>query len=72
MALAIGAFAGGFLVGRFGPGPREAAMAGAMTALIAMVLAGAQTGFSAASLVALVLGVAFAWFGGRAGVRSKK
>lgn len=71
MALAIGAFAGGFLVGRFGPGKREAAMSGAMTAIIAMVLAGAQTGFSPSSLVAVALGVAFAWLGGRSGVRSK-
>ena len=72
LALALGAFAGGFLVGRFGPGVREATMAGAMTAIIAMTLAGAQTGFSPASLVALLIGVAFAWLGGRSGVRSKK
>ncbi len=71
LALAIGAFAGGFLVGRFGPGKREAAMSGAMTAIIAMVLAGAQTGFSPASLIAVFLGVLFAWLGGRSGVRSK-
>lgn len=72
LALGLGAAAGGFLVGRFGSGVREASMAGAMATLIAVVLAGAQSGFSWTSIVMVGLGAGFAWLGGKGGVRSKK
>jgi tRNA-(ms[2]io[6]A)-hydroxylase len=75
LAFAIAAFAGGFLVGRFGKGtrPREAAAAGAATALVALTIAaGGGIGSVAAGAVMVVvvgaLAVAFAAWGGRLGV----
>jgi hypothetical protein len=69
LALALGAFAGGFLVGRFGAGtgPREAAASGAATAIIATLLAWHEGGVSWASALTVVLAIAFAAWGGRAG-----
>ena len=78
-ALGLAAFAGGYLVGRFGTGTgtREAATAGAMTALVALVLSlggGASGGGTAAvatSLVTVVIAVGFSWWGGRAGLAKR-
>ena len=75
-ALGLAAFGGGYLVGRFGAraGTREASTAGAMTALVALVLAlggGAAAGAAAAiasSFVLVVVAVGFAWWGGRSGL----
>lgn len=78
MALAIAAFAGGLLVGRFGAGAgaREAASAGAAVALVAMALsyrAILQGGALAvgAALVTTAVAVGFAAWGGRVGARRK-
>jgi tRNA-(ms[2]io[6]A)-hydroxylase len=79
-ALALAAFGGGYVVGRFGTGtgPREAATAGAMTALIALALSlggGAAGGGMAAlatSLVTALLAVGFAAWGGRFGGKKRK
>jgi hypothetical protein len=74
LALAVAAFGGGFIVGRFGPGTgaREAALAGAATALIASAIAWA--GFTWSSLAAVVVtaavAVGFAAWGGRVGSRA--
>jgi len=71
LGLALAAFGGGFTVGRFGHGTcaREAAMSGAVTALVASAIAWA--GITVASVVAAVVtfGVAagFAAWGGRFG-----
>lgn len=78
-ALGLAAFGGGYLVGRFGTGTgaRESASAGAMTALVALVLSlgggGAAGGIVAVvtSLVTLFIAVGFAAWGGRAGVRKR-
>lgn len=75
LALGLASFAGGYLVGRFGAGTgtREAAAAGAMTALVAVVLAmggGAAAGAMAAIATAgvtVLLAVGFATWGGRIG-----
>ncbi len=75
-ALGLAAFGGGYLVGRFGTGvgTREAATAGAMTALVALVLAlgsGAAGGGMAAVVTAFVtvgIAVGFAFWGGRFGI----
>ena len=71
LALAIAAFAGGFVVGRFGSGTgaREAAYAGAATALIASLMAwsGITWASFVSTFVVFVVAVAFAGWGGRAG-----
>ena len=72
LGLALASFAGGFLVGRFGPGVREAALAGVMTSLVAVSISCSPTALSWASLVAVVIAVAFSAWGGRAGQRSKR
>jgi hypothetical protein len=74
LALALASFAGGWLVGRFGTGtgPREAAAAGAATAIFASMLACRSMGASATALVTLVIAVAFAAWGGRAGARRQE
>lgn len=75
LALALAAFAGGLVVGRFGAGAgvREAARAGAVTAAIATILA--FRGFSAATLVSALVtfavAVGFAAWGGRVGSKKK-
>ncbi len=71
LGLALAAFAGGVVVGRFGTGTgaREAAMSGGMTALIASAMAFA--GFTVATLIAAVVtfavAIGFAAWGGRLG-----
>lgn len=78
IAFALSAFAGGLLVGRFGAGtgPREAALSGAVTALIALAVSWrvlAEGGWAAvvSLLVPLLIGVGFAWWGGRVGTRKR-
>lgn len=80
LALALAAFGGGYVVGRFGTGtgPREAATAGAMTALVALVLslgggaAGGGVTAIATSLVTVVIAVGFAAWGGRVGTKKRR
>ncbi|MDB4994055.1 MAG: tRNA-(ms[2]io[6]A)-hydroxylase [Myxococcaceae bacterium] len=73
LALALGAFLGGYLVGRWGAasgaGVREAALAGLMTSLIVSVLACASFGISAAPLASIVLAVPLAAWGAHVGLR---
>lgn len=77
LALALAAFGGGFLVGRFGKGtrPREAALAGGATALMATALTvrGLELAWVTVATVAVTAAVAigFAAWGGRAGVRRR-
>jgi hypothetical protein len=73
-ALALASFAGGLLVGKFGAGtgPREAAMSGFATALIATVVAVREGGVSWASAVTFLIAVAFSAWGGRVGARRKR
>jgi tRNA-(ms[2]io[6]A)-hydroxylase len=78
VALGLSAFAGGYLVGRFGAGTtgREPASAGAMTAIVALVLAlGAGTASGLAALVTavvvLLLCVGSAAWGGKVGARKR-
>lgn len=74
-ALALAAFAGGVVVGKFGAGagPKESARSGAITALIAVAIS--FSGFTVASLVStiviFVVATGFAWWGGRVGIRKK-
>lgn len=76
VGLALAAFGGGVVVGRFGSGtgPREAAWSGAITALFASAMA--WSGPTAASFVALgvtfVVAVGFAAWGGRFGAARRK
>ncbi len=79
LAFAIAAFAGGFLVGRFGKGTRarEAAAAGAATSVIALTIAaGGGIGSVGAGLVMIavvaLLAIGFAAWGGKAGVARRK
>ena len=71
LGLAIAAFGGGFVVGRFGTGTgvREAAMSGGVTALVASAMAFA--GFTAATLIAaavtFAVAIGFAAWGGLVG-----
>lgn len=71
LGLALAAFGGGVVVGRFGhrTGAREAALSGALTALVASVMAWA--GFTLSTLVATLVtsavAVGFAAWGGRFG-----
>jgi hypothetical protein len=71
-ALALAAFAGGYLVGRWGgaANERQAALAGVTAALVASVLA--WTGISWVPLVTIALAALFAWMGGRTGVRGRR
>ncbi|MDB4941422.1 MAG: tRNA-(ms[2]io[6]A)-hydroxylase [Labilithrix sp.] len=77
-AVALACFGGGYLVGRFGKGTgaREAGTAGAMTALVALVLAlgnGVASGTAAivTALVTLLLTIGFATWGGHAGLKKR-
>ena len=79
VAVAVACFAGGYLVGRFGSGTtsREAGTAGAMVALVALVLAlggGVASGVTAlvTAVVTLVLTVGFSTWGGRVGLRARE
>lgn len=82
IAFALGAFAGGLLVGRFGTGAsaREnqklAAASGVVTALVALavswrVLAEGGWGALASMVLPLVVAVGFAWWGGRVATRRR-
>lgn len=78
LALAIAAFAGGLLVGRFGKTTRvrDAATAGALTAALALLLAWrvlAAGGVAAllAVVVPMIVAVSAAAWGGRTGVRMR-
>jgi hypothetical protein len=76
MGLALAAFAGGLLVGRFGSGTgtREAGMAGAVATIVASTLA--WRGFSGSALLTTLaiglIAVGFAVWGGRLGVARRK
>jgi MFS family permease len=70
VALAIAAFVGGFLVGRYGGDPvgrREATLAGLMAGIVALVLAFAQGGISWPPLVVVILATVFSALGGARG-----
>jgi hypothetical protein len=72
--LALAAFAGGALVGRWGhagAGVRQAALAGLVAALAATLLAWTTLGVSLGSLATLVVAVPFAALGGRIGRRRR-
>lgn len=78
VALGLSAFAGGYLVGRFGAGTtgREPASAGAMTAIVALVLAlgaGTASGVTAlvTAVVVILLCVGSAAWGGKVGARKR-
>jgi hypothetical protein len=79
VALGLAAFGGGYLVGRFGTGTgaRESISAGAMTAIVALVLSfgagGMASGMAAlvTALVMVLLAVGFAGWGGRVGLRKR-
>jgi hypothetical protein len=74
-ALAIGALAGGFVVGRWGQrgvGVREAALAGALAAALASFLSWSRLGMVlVGSLVTVLLSAAAAMLGGWLGVRRR-
>jgi hypothetical protein len=76
MGLALAAFCGGLLVGRFGSGTgtREAALAGAVATIVASALS--WRGFSGSALLTtLVIGlvaVGFAIWGGKLGASRRK
>jgi len=79
LVFGLSAYAGGFLVGRWGngTGPKEAALSGVVTALIADVLAWrvvAEGGWGGilSMAVPLLLAVLCAWLGGRQGAKKKK
>ena len=73
VALAIAAFGGGFVVGRFGPGTgrREAALAGVMVAIVANLLAWSGIAWTALAgvLVTSAVAIGFAAWGGAFGSR---
>jgi tRNA-(ms[2]io[6]A)-hydroxylase len=75
LALALAAFGGGFVIGRFGSGTgsRESASAGAVTAVIATVMAwaGVTTSSVLAGVVTLAVAVSCAAWGGRVGARRR-
>lgn len=76
LGLALSAFGGGFVVGRFGSntGPREAAMSGGVTAVIAsaMAYAGLTAATFIAAAVTFAIGVGFAAWGGRVGTSRQR
>jgi hypothetical protein len=78
VAFAISAFAGGLLVGRFGTrtGPREAALSGVVTVVIALgvswrVLAEGGIGAFVSAAVPMAIAVVFAGWGGRVGTKKR-
>jgi hypothetical protein len=74
VALALGAFGGAWLIGRWGSGltRREPAMAGFFAGFVACILAFASSGgISWPPLVVVVLATGFAWLGGAAGLKRK-
>ena len=74
LAMALGAAAAGYVVGKFGDATtaREAGLSGVGSALLVTILVWVTAGFSLAPLAAVpLLGVA-AWLGGRQGARVKR
>jgi tRNA-(ms[2]io[6]A)-hydroxylase len=76
VAYALSCFAAGALVGRFGAkaGPREAAVGGALAAVVGAGLTVVVSSFAAAMaglLVLLPLGIGAGWMGGRLGLRRR-
>jgi hypothetical protein len=73
MPLALGAFAGGFIVGRWSKdaGVREAALAGLAAALVACVLSWADAGISVAPLAGVAIAVPMAALGGWSGAQRR-
>ncbi len=73
LALAAASFAGGFLVGRFGApaGVREAALAGLMAGLVAVMLAFASGGISWPPLMVAAVATALSAWGGSRGKISR-
>jgi tRNA-(ms[2]io[6]A)-hydroxylase len=71
--LAIGAFGGGFIVGRWSrrAGPREAALAGLVTALVTCALSWLEAGLSWAPLWGALPLVLMAGLGGWSGSRAR-
>jgi hypothetical protein len=72
--LAIGAVAGGFVVGRWGTagvGVRESALAGLTAALVATALSLGSPGALAGALPTIVVAVGFSTLGGWLGTRPK-
>lgn len=79
MAFGLSAFAGGLLVGRFGPnaGAKEAALSGLVTALVAVgvswrVVAEGGWGAFVSVVVPMLVSVGFAWWGGRTGSKKRR
>jgi tRNA-(ms[2]io[6]A)-hydroxylase len=73
-ALALGALAGGFVVGRWGQhgvGVREAALAGLAAACVAVGISCVSFGASAWSLLVVPVAVPMAALGGKLGVRRR-
>jgi hypothetical protein len=74
LAMAVGAAAAGYVVGRYGgtTTAREAGLAGVASGLLACALAWTTAGFSAPLVgIVLILGPA-AWIGGRRGVEARR
>lgn len=76
IALALGAFGGGYIVGRFGTGPgqRIGAVSGGVTALIAIGLAFKMLTWGVLLISLLVVGavaIGFAALGGRVGAKRR-
>jgi hypothetical protein len=75
LALAIAAFAGGWLVGRYGPnaGAREGAACGIGIALLAVVISCIEAGPSLGPLLALIPAAIFAaWGSASGGARARR
>lgn len=73
-ALAVAAFGGGFVVGRFGDrtGPREAALAGVGVAVLASLLAWSPSlAAVVGAFVTLLVAAGFAAWGAKVGVRRR-
>ncbi len=73
-ALALGSFAGGFVVGRWGGkgvGIREAGLAGLASAAVAIVAATVTSGFSTGALLVVVVVAPSAVAGGARGLRAR-
>jgi hypothetical protein len=72
--LLLAAWAGGFLVGRFGrpAGVREAALAGLVTGLVAVALTALSGSFSPAFLAVAAIAAVVAAGGGAAGMRGRR
>lgn len=74
LALTLGAFAGGFVVGRWGGagiGVREAALAGLVAAAVAIGVVWASSGFEPGALVLLGVAALGSAGGGRRGARGR-